>query len=141
MDDLFRLGDFTLHSGAKSAWKIDCDALTDGDLAALGLMIKERVPAPFGEVIGVPRGGLRLADYLYKYRTPGCLVTLIVDDVMTTGASMNEYRKRANDNGGGVFGAVIFARGSGTPWVDALFRMEDDAQWTNRPRDGAACRD
>jgi len=33
--NLFQFGDFSLHSGSKSKWKIECDALTDEDVEAL----------------------------------------------------------------------------------------------------------
>ena len=83
---LFRLGNFTLHSGDKSNWKIDCDALTDDDWLTLAFIIKSRVA--YGAVIGVPDGGTKLAYHLKRYETKGPV--LIVDDVLTTGASMEK---------------------------------------------------
>ena len=56
-------GDFTLNSGAKSKWKIECDAFTDADWQGLAQLIAEST-APFHEVVGVPRGGLKLAAAL-----------------------------------------------------------------------------
>ena len=47
---LFQSGHFTLHSGAHTFWKVDCDALTDGDLDTLamprGVVIFARGPCP-----------------------------------------------------------------------------------------------
>lgn len=65
---LFKLGDFELHSGQRSNWKIDCDALTPADWRALAKMIVDRL-APFGAVEGVPRGGLPRRQRNYHSRT------------------------------------------------------------------------
>jgi orotate phosphoribosyltransferase len=110
---LFRLGAFTLNSGRKSQFKIDCDFLTDDDWDALAWLIANRVPY-FGSVEGVPRGGVKLASALLPYVTSG--PALIVDDVLTSGGSM-ERRRAGRD----CLGAVVFARGPVPPWVQALF--------------------
>jgi hypothetical protein len=68
---LFQLGDFTLASGASSLWKIECDALTPEDWQALAQMAVEILP-PFGEVVGVPRGGVPFADALRPFVTKYC---------------------------------------------------------------------
>ena len=117
--NLFQSGDFTLHSGEKSRWKIDCDALTDADIATLALMIVQCVPE-FGAVAGIPHGGVRLANALEKYRVDGVRARLIVDDVLTTGASMEMARILPED-----FGAVVFARGPCPDWIMPLFTMAD----------------
>lgn len=117
--NLFQLGNFTLHSGATSAWKIDCDALTDDDLAALAVMAAEQL-SPFSIVVGVERGGVRFAQAMHKHVDPDGIV-LIVDDVLTTGASMEEIRKRWSDEH--TMGLVIFARSQPPGWVTALFQM------------------
>lgn len=121
--NLFQLGQFKLHSGAESRWKIDCDALTDEDLDAIALMLAERLPS-FSKVEGIPRGGLRLAKAMERY----CSLfpddrLLVVDDVCTTGSS---FRKFESDNGGQfphVAGACIFARGPCPSWVMPLFTL------------------
>lgn len=115
--DLFQTGDFTLNSGAKSKWKLECDALTDGEIASLAVLIHEMV-GPFGSVEGVPRGGLKLAAALQALVTPGGK-HLIVDDVLTTGGSMERLRAGRED----VLGAVVFARGRLPIWVRAVFQM------------------
>ncbi len=66
--NLFQRGAFVLSSGAKSTWKIECDALTPDDVETLAEMIRQIV-VPFGSVEGVPRGGLRLAAAMKKYAT------------------------------------------------------------------------
>ena len=126
--ELFQPGDFTLNSGAKSKWKLECDALTDGDISTLATMIQQLV-GPFMAVTGVPRGGLRLERALAPLTTDhGC--HLIVDDVLTTGGSMDRLvRSRwpatCQDllQDGFVVGAVIFARGQCPPWIKAVFQM------------------
>ena len=110
---LFQSGAFALHSGELSNWRIDCDALTDADIETLALVVAEGV-GDFGTVEGVPKGGLRLAKALEVYAQGGSL--LIVDDVLTTGASMEEQRA-----GREAVGAVIFARGECPAWVTPLF--------------------
>lgn len=112
---LFQTGNFRLHSGEESAFKIECDALTDHDWAALAQIIVTRIP-PFGQVEGVPSGGLQLAAELEPYATEGPL--LIVDDVLTTGISMEKYRGPRP-----AIGVVIFARGDCAEWITPLFRL------------------
>ena len=120
--NLFKAGEFTLHSGSKSFWKIDCDALTDEDYLGLVRMALERLPS-FGSVEGVPRGGLKLAAALRSHVTPGGPL-LIVDDVVTTGNSLERHR-----NGRVAIGLVIFARGRVPHWVHPLFVMPNRRKW------------
>lgn len=117
--NLFQSGYYKLHSGQFSDLKIDCDYLTDEDINTIALQLVRRLPS-FGLVEGVPEGGLRLAEAMSKYtdpRTPSQI--LIVDDVFTTGASMEKHRGFRID----VFGAVIFARNEPPAWITPLFRM------------------
>lgn len=116
MAPLFGLGDFPLHSGARSMWKIECDALTYADWEALAFMLIELLPV-FSEVEGVPRGGALLAEIMREYAdATGPL--LIVDDVWATGGSMEAHRA-----GRDAMGAVVFARRPVAQWVTALFSM------------------
>jgi len=120
---LFQLGDFILHSKGRSYFKIDCDFLTDSDLKCLARIIYETNPH-FGRVIGIPKGGLKLADHLKDYAFPNpTYPTLIVDDVLTTGRSMEEMRQKVSGN---CIGAVIFARGKYPDWVKPVIRLEDE---------------
>lgn len=141
--NLFQRGEFVLNSGARSGWKLECDALTDDDWEALAYMIWQ-VVGQFKTVEGVPRGGLKLADRLDQYRCrdpryPDQVVSgwdrlphLIVDDVLTTGGSMMRLWQKHRDAlppgtmiepGNWVIGAVVFARGLPPPWVTPLFQM------------------
>lgn len=113
---LFNLSDFKSHGGATLPWKIDCDALQIKDWRCVAAaMAKQLSPWEFGHVEGVPRGGLLLAMALLRYRTPGGGL-LIVDDVLTTGGSMEAHRA-----GRKAQGIVLFARGPCPSWVDALW--------------------
>jgi len=116
---LFQLGDFISHVGIKLEWKIECDDLTDEDWECLAKMIADRVM--FRSVIGIPRGGNKLAAALQKYCEPTAeYYRLVVDDVWTTGTSMKEFMEPDD------FGYVVFARNKipdGTP-VRALFTMD-----------------
>lgn len=118
--DLFKYGAFKLHSGHATFFKIDCDALSDGDLKTLAILIKEALP-PFGVVEGVPSGGIRLAAALEKLKSPYSQSLLIVDDVLTTGTSMEDQR-----GGREAQGVVIFARGTCPDWVWSIFQMDVD---------------
>lgn len=122
---LFQLGDFTLASGSKSGWKIECDDISLEEWNAIALMMSE-ILDPFTTVYGVPRGGLPLSDALKKYRnTSRASRILIVDDVWTTGGSMDKFiRKMYKDHDtGNLQRAVVFARNPTPPNVKVLFQM------------------
>lgn len=114
---LFQRGTFKLHSGAASDFKIDCDALTDDDIHTLALLVSKTFN--FSRVIGIPRGGLRLAAALAPLHNADSHVTLIVDDVLTTGGSMERAYVP------GAIGVVIFARGKCPAWITPIFQMWD----------------
>lgn len=126
-ESLFRLGNFTLSSGRTSRWKIDCDALTVEEIDMLADIVQV-VAGSFMRVEGVPQGGLRLAEALRpRCAAAGRLLYLLVDDVLTTGNSMNRLRSRVVDSGAceeeAIRGIVLFARGPCPPWVKAVFQM------------------
>jgi hypothetical protein len=102
---LFRRGAFTSAAGVRLAWKIECDALDAQDWECIAY-VGSKMLRPFGRVVGVPRGGLALADAMRPYVTPGSLVPLVVDDVWTTGTSLC-----AAAPVGPWLGFVAFARG------------------------------
>lgn len=125
---LFKMGNLRLSSGASSSWKIDMGACTDQDIATLAWMINLMV-GEFGSVEGVPTGGLRLAKALEYYAFDG--PHLIVDDVLTSGGSMEKARKQVSDPG--IVGAVVFARGPCPAWISPLFQMPE-CFWITRPQ-------
>jgi orotate phosphoribosyltransferase len=122
---LFNSGDFTLHSGGATTFKIDCEALTLADWKALAALIRERI-GRYRSVYGIPRGGVPLEELLAPdstgdWRDP----VLIVDDVYTTGTSMREAHSWIPDTEN-IVGAVVFARQPvREPWITALFIMVD----------------
>ena len=122
--NLFQSVDFVSHSGLELKWKIECDALSDPEWFTISQMIME-ISVPFKEAIGIPRGGTKLGNLLNQYGTgkredP----VLLVDDVLTTGESMNEFkRKRQWRNPVKYIGWVVFARNKCPDWVTALFQM------------------
>lgn len=87
---LFQSGNFKLHSGEHSSWKIECDVLTDEDIDTLCHLLLLKV-GYFKYVYGVPTGGLRIAERMRKYVTAESRHILLVDDVWTTGDSMKKY--------------------------------------------------
>ena len=116
---------FKLHSGGTSNLLIDCNALTDEDWNTLAHLIYENLPQHFRKVIGVPRGGLKLAEALKSYRFPNPEhPILIVDDVLTTGSSMEKVRVELREV---CIGAVVFARGECPPWITPLWL------WAGKP--------
>ncbi len=129
--NLFTAGPFTAHSGAELPFKIDCDMLTDADLATLAAQVADKIA--FCRVVGIPRGGVRFAMALQHHFSGDCIdgvPVLIVDDVLTTGGSMEEWRKKTievydRDEGiiPNVIGVVIFARGPCPYWVQPIFQL------------------
>ncbi len=116
---LFQRGDFTLAHGKRSEWKIECDTLTDEDWVTLAHIAVGKYGFP-GAVEGVPRGGIPFAEAiedLSRFRN-GPL--WIVDDVLTTGGSLERHRA-----GREAFGLVVFARGPLPSWVNSLFIVTD----------------
>lgn len=107
-----------LHSGGTSRFFIDCDALSRSDIETLATFVALGMPQ-IGAVESIPRGGDRLANALASYVRPGADLTLLVDDVLTTGESMEEARKERES----VWGVVIFARGPYPAWVRPIFVM------------------
>jgi orotate phosphoribosyltransferase-like protein len=127
---LFELKDFRSHSGFSLSFKIECDALGDEDLATLARIIVVHMMTKkdmrFGRVVGIPKGGLRLAAELEKYVTADRSgPVLIVDDVLTTGESMENTRRQiwADFPGSEVVGVVLFARVRCPDWVTPVFQL------------------
>ena len=119
MINLFQQGKFKLHSEQESDWKIECDALTPADWETLAKLIDKR--CRFSLVYGVPSGGALLARALFKYQTEDSrFPILLVDDVLTTGKSMQQGRLALGNNE--VIGCVVFARCTPPDWVHALFQ-------------------
>ena len=133
--NLFQRGQFKLHSGGTSEFKIDADVLGNHSIETVAWLLAQRVE-PFGVVYGIPSGGLRLARAMEEYQVgegqDGYERLLIVDDVLTTGQSMVDMRastvlqvalRAANLNITDTIGGVIFARPEPAPWITALWTL------------------
>jgi hypothetical protein len=118
---LFKAGKFKSHSGLELDWKIDCDALTDEDIECLASIIASRFK--FRYVYGIPEGGIRLEKALWQYASVDSSSLLVVDDVLTTGKSMNALKARYNSGLRKMIGVVIFARGPCPEWVTPIFQL------------------
>ena len=130
---LFNVGDFTLHSGGRTRFKIDCDELPLSSLGAIADALVRRIATPYCAVLPVrSRDGTIapavrfLSGLLDKRIRKGAAHILIVDDVLTTGASMEEARQ-ARAAPRLCIGAVVFARGPCPDWVTPLFTMVPEA--------------
>ena len=122
---LFQSIDFKSHSGLNLSWKIEMDALSDPEWFTIKKIIMELTP-PFKEAVGIPTGGTKLGDLLNEHGTgkeedPIC----IVDDVLTTGESMEYFltQYQRNRRPFTAIGWVVFARGQCPGWVTSLFQM------------------
>lgn len=120
------MGSFIAHGGTRLDWKVECDDLSAEDWGCAAFDLALHLP-PFIAVHGIPRGGDRLAGALRHYLTvpvPGTRSTiLLVDDVLTTGGSMERARSSFRDaypaDRYDILGAVVFARGPLPGWVRA----------------------
>jgi hypothetical protein len=100
---------------------IDCGALTDEDLASLAAVYAGE-SIPFSKVMAIPNGGLRFGHALTPYATGNSRhPVLIVDDVYTTGRSMNEVLEKVYQQHLQARGVVIFARSAPPDWIIPLF--------------------
>ena len=120
-----------LHAGGESNFLIDCESLTNEDLASVAGLVATTYS--FREVIGIPNGGLKFADALRPYCKSESQIVLIVDDVLTTGVSMREFRQKLIGNGmywRNIRGLALFVRDeSSRPlWVQGVFTL-----WAGKP--------
>lgn len=123
--NLFMAGMFRLRSGVSSTYKIECDALSSLDWLGIAAMLLADGLPPFTDAIGVPRGGLPLADVLWPHRVPAARPrVMFCEDVWTTGGStmsvISDYFANRPDipcPGADFFVACAFARGPYPEWV------------------------
>jgi orotate phosphoribosyltransferase len=122
--NLFQRGHFPLHSGRLSWFKIECENLTDEDLATFCDMI-HRTFGKFKMAIGIPTGGSLFAEIFNdQYCDPKSNKFLILDDVYTTGGSMRDIVKDLKS--GTYQGVVIFARRPVVEsWITPIFEMRE----------------
>jgi hypothetical protein len=121
---MFHWEPFVSHSGLKLDWKIRCEHLTPGDWNSVATLVASRIK--FHDVVGVPRGGLPFKDELVPFTSPktDSTVFLIVDDVFTTGTSMEEMKFKTGLHRCEVVGVVLFSRAKLLPrWVRPVFQL------------------
>ena len=133
---LFIQKDFTMHSGGKGFFKIECDSLNNEELDTLALIGVKTIEELYSNkkirrVHGIPEGGIRLAEAFENHiDEKNGELDLIVDDVYTTGNSMREARKELEWET--PIGIVIFSRTKYYfDWIIPLFTMNislDDIQ-------------
>lgn len=122
MTHLFQSGSFTLNSGIQSPMKIECDALGLLDWNTLARVISAKLT--FSHVLGVPSGGIPLALALADSASSFAQRLLIVDDVLTTGGSMERMREAvAPEYDMEIVGVVVFARKKPPEWIQPVFQM------------------
>lgn len=126
--DVFQQCNFKSHAGLDLTWKIECDNISDSEWDCFARMISEVESRQFSEVIGIPRGGIKLQNALSNYTSGHCAdPILIVDDVWTTGTSFKEFSEigliETLTQDKGWFGWCIFARTPTRNPVRALFDM------------------
>ena len=116
---LFKKAKVVLHSGEESDWKIECDSFSRADWDTLAMLVSRKLQ--FSAVVGIPTGGLPFAEACRQYADPfKDLPVLIVDDVLTTGASMEEFKARVKHP---IIGCVAFARGRCPSWIQPIFQL------------------
>ena len=125
MIKLFQIGDFISHAGLKLPWKIECDALSKDEWRALARMIMDYQKRPFSKAVGIPRGGIPLAEALDEYSTRSIDdPVLIADDVYTTGTSFKQFVFENYPNSE-IIQWGVFARTPPQNGVKALFTMPE----------------
>ena len=120
---LFQRRDFITHSGLPSDFKIDCDALSIEDWETLAFLVRKKFT--FSHVIGVPTGGIPFAEALEPFCVPDSPNLLLVDDVFTTGASLEQVRTAClcDWTDRKILGVVVFARNPTPEWIYPIFQM------------------
>lgn len=114
---------FRASSGVILPWKLNLDTLNATDIDALACIINDHVT--FSSVV-LPRTSsafLRdLAETLRSFKMWQNKPVMLLDDVWTTGATLNKLYAACYTPTQQVVGVVIFARGATPDWVWSVFR-------------------
>ncbi len=109
-----------LFSGKQSHFRIDAEHFEEEDIENIAWLFAQTTS--FGFVISIPRGGNMFADALRKLSTKESDTVLIVDDVLSTGKSMQSYYDLFSKDKE-VKGVVLFSRGETPDWITAIFQL------------------
>ena len=115
--NLFISEDFIYPAGLPLTWKVEGDAVSEGDYEALAKIVSEKIK--FKDVVGIPRGGIPFENALKQYASNDKNDPLLIcDDVYTTGTSMREVYQE------GAIGIVVFVRNEFTvDWITSIWHM------------------
>jgi len=113
---------FLGHSGQTLNWNVECDSLSVNDWDWAAARVAEKYG--FITVEGIPRGGTPFEKALIKHISQTGY-HLIVDDVFTTGKSMEEARSKfkIHVSAEGILGIVLFARAETPEWIEPIWRL------------------
>ena len=130
---IFQQYNFTSHSGLSLDWKIECNELDNEDYRTLAHLVAKKYK--FYEAIGIPHGGEPFAMALNEYIREESDNLLIVDDILTTGKSMEEMRSHAFVRASwitevsNIQGIVIFSRIKDVPkWIQPIFTFNTELE-------------
>ena len=120
--NLFDNTSFKSNSGVMLPWKVECEALTDADWEWVADRVIKRFS--FCGVVGVPTGGNKLEKALKPYIKPDGDVFLIVDDVLTTGGSMENIKEKTKNQHRNKprIGIVLFSRITPPSWIISIWQ-------------------
>ncbi len=120
---LFIEKNFPDQNGIPPYSNIECDALDSDDWAWAAARTAERFS--FRDVYGVPKGGTIFETHLRPHIRPDGDFFLIVNDVLTTGNSMDEAKHATRTRHPELprIGVVLFARIRSPVWIAALWQL------------------
>lgn len=124
---MFKWKPFKSHAGKPLSWKIECDTLTQEDIDCLANIIS--MTHSYKNVDHPPTKSANLINLVSKlalYKTAnGNYDYLIVDDVFTTGKSMEDiYIHLKENHGKSIIGIVLFARSECPHWITPVFQLD-----------------
>ncbi|HDZ04867.1 hypothetical protein LCGC14_0371110 [marine sediment metagenome] len=111
---------FAIEHCNRLGWKEKFGFPSQMVMEAIGVKNWRTYSKAFNKVVSIPTGGDRLKLALDKYVNKDSSLTLICDDVFTTGNSMYTMSKKIDEPS---VGAVIFARTLTPRWIYAVFVM------------------
>lgn len=127
MKSLIESGKFTLSSGQETAWRFNEEGLSDETLDALAKIVcRTWIVGLADQIVPAEHGGIRFANALrYKHakiENGRKQHTLVVDDVFTSGRSMERERLKYEEP---VIGLVILERKPSPTWVYPIFTVNN----------------